>query len=111
MGFFSFLKKKEKPIIPKFEPLNIDLEKPPLDLKSSTLPPSTPEFSPEITKFDQLKIPETTRLSFQEPPQKEITPRDIELIFAKLETIKVMIENLSHRIERIEQQQKERIKW
>ena len=43
--------------------------------------------------------------------QEALARKDIELILAKLETIKVSLDNLSHRVERIEQQKPQQNRW
>ena len=108
MGFFSFLKKKEEPAIPGIEPLKLDLSHPPFETIRPS--PSAP-ITPEVPSFEpHFNMPEPSP-SF---PQREAS-RDIELLSSKLDTIKAMLENIGHRLERLEQQQqqqqKDRARW
>lgn len=104
MGFFSFLKKKEEHPF-GMEPLKLDLKPPVETVRPSPMAPHTPE----VPSFETFK-PFPEPMPIGGPPRES---RDIELLSAKLDTIKVMLENLSHRLERIEQQQqqKERARW
>jgi len=102
MGILSFLRKRKKEEFlpaPTLEKLELGI--PEIEKKEPTQLPSLPSLPPPITEP-----------SFKEftAPQKDIS-KDIELISAKLDTIKSMIENLSHRIEKLEQQKKETIRW
>lgn len=111
MGFFSFLKRKEEPAIPGIEPLKLDLSHPPFETIRPS--PSAP-ITPEVPSFEpHFNMPEPSPSSFMQ--QKESSSRDIELLSSKLDTIKAMLENIGHRLERLEQQQqqqqKDRARW
>ena len=112
MGFFSFLKKKkEEPSVLGMEPLKLDWGKPPVEtVRPSPYAPVTPE----VPSFELPKpFPEPT--AFREVGAPKEFSRDIDLLSSKLDTIKAMLENLSHRLERLEQQQqqqaKDRLRW
>jgi hypothetical protein len=103
MGFFSFLKKKhEAPT--KMEPLKLEMGDKPVT--PSPIAPHTPE----VPSFE----PEPFRPMHEPTAFKEATAgakdRDIELLSAKIDTLKAMLENISHRLDRMEQQQKEK-RW
>ena len=110
MGFFSFLNRKnQEPPIPGMEPLKFDLGKSPVEtIRPSPYAPHTPE----VPSFEMPKpFPEPT--AFREAGASREFSRDVELLSSKLDTIKAMLENLSHRLERIEQQQqaKDKARW
>ncbi|QQG38835.1 MAG: hypothetical protein HYS32_04535 [Candidatus Woesearchaeota archaeon] len=79
MGIFDKLKKrKENPLdMPDLPPQN-EPELPSL--------PQTPSFSQPM----------------YDPPQKGISPRDIELIISKLDSLNAKLENLNHRLANLE---------
>lgn len=103
MGVFSILKKMfGKKNMPEEKKLELPtLEKTELGL------PEAPRPEPEIPKFEPAPTP-----SFEPPSYREISPpapqppkdvsREIELISAKLDTLKVMIDSLGHRLEALE---------
>jgi len=112
MGFFSFLKKKKpEKLSGGVEPLKLDINFPPAEpIRPS---PSAPE-TPEVPSFN---LPPTPSLeqpsSFREAESyKGEMARSIELLSAKLDNIKLMLENLNHRLDKMEsQQKKETIRW
>jgi len=115
MGFFSFLKKKkaeEKGI----EPLKLDINMPPVtEVKPHPSAPATPEMSfPSYAPTPSFEQPSAFKEA--EAYRGEIATKDlaksIELLSAKLDNIKLMIENLNHRLDKLEaQQKKEAIRW
>ncbi len=108
-GFFSFLKKKEEE--PKFD-FNLGLNEP---IQKAELGPKEP--APSFSYSPQPTPPPLEPVqSFQDLKQNDSSKmnRDLELISAKLDTIKAMIETLSQRISHLEKQQppeRERIRW
>lgn len=116
MGILSFLrrKKKEEALAlpaPSFEKLELGL--PGIEKREVSETTALPALSSLPTLPTPPSVPEQSFREFA-APQRDIT-KDIELISAKLDAIKSMIENLSHRLERLEsaQKQKERetIRW
>jgi len=111
MGFFSFLKKKNESMFPEIEPLKLDLGKHPME---TVRPSPAAPLTPEVPSFEpSFNLPSPPPL-FKEGPRE--MSRDIELLSSKLDTIKAMLENLGHRLERLEQQQQakektERLRW
>jgi len=106
MAFFSFLKKKNAEALPKLEPLK-------LDFGAQTIRPSpTAPITPEVPSFEMPK-PFSEPTAFREQSASREMSRDIDLLSSKLDTIKAMLENLSHRLEKIEQQQqaKDKLRW
>lgn len=119
MGFFSFLKKKEaSPAKGGIEPLKLDLNLPPIEnIKPSSSAPLTPELGspfPNIAPSPSFEQPSAFR--DQESYKSDIAAKDlsrsIELLSSKLDTIKVMLDNLNHRLDKMESsQKKETIRW
>lgn len=136
MSFFSFGKKKYSPKSDKgslgIKPLKFDTNLPPIEsIKPHPDAPETPEFNPSAEPFPhfdepsqsprplhQLNHPMEKPSAFQQSQnyQEEISTKDIskniELISAKLDAIKAMIENLNHRMDKIENKdKKETLRW
>ncbi len=132
MGIFSFLKKKKKPEEKKGKgAMNLDVNLPPIEpVKPHPSAPETPETAPEHPYPGQGRQPEPspyTPPSFPSPEQPqafkeaesyraEVANKDLakslDLLSAKLDAIKVMIENLNHRIDKLEQKEKrETVRW
>jgi hypothetical protein len=115
MGFFSFLKRKKGAGGGTIPPLKLDLNLPPLEsAKPSPPAPEIHELSymppVEPSPFGQpsaLKEAESYR---GELASKDLS-RSIELLSSKLDTIKAMLENLNHRLDKLESQKKETIRW
>lgn len=114
MGFFSFLQKKRR--APSFgggsvEPLKLDLNLPPIE---SSKPFSTPDPEPfSMPSTPSFEPPQSFKESdtFKSDLATKDISRSIELLSSKLDTIKVMIENLNHRLDKIEGQKKETVRW
>ena len=116
MGIFSFLrgKKKEEGLAltpPSLEKLELGL--PGIEKREAPGAAAAPAL-PSLPALPSVpSAPEPGFKEFAAPP-RDIS-KDIELVSAKLDAIKSMIENLSHRLERLEaaQKQKERetIRW
>ncbi len=115
MGILSFLRRKKKDEAlalpaPSLEKLELGL--PGIEKREAEAPAL-----PTLPSLPALpSLPSAAEPSFKEfaASPRDIS-KDIELISAKLDAIKSMIENLSHRLERLEaaQKQKERetIRW
>lgn len=120
MGFFSFLKKKKEPPYEKgAEPLKLDINLPPVEpVRPHPFAPETPEVTPQ-QEIPPLSMPREERPeAFREADsyRGELATRDLskslDLLSAKLDSIRLMIENLNHRLDKIEtEKKKEAIKW
>jgi len=116
MGFFSFLSKKpaeEKGI----EPLKLDLNLPPIEnIKPSPYAPPTPEVGSQPFNFSSPPSFEQPSAfkdseSFRSDAAAKDLAKSMELLSSKLDTIKLMLENLNHRLDKLESQKKETIRW
>jgi hypothetical protein len=117
MGFFSFLKEKRQPSFKGggIEPLKLDINLPPIhSIPSSAIPetPEVPSFNlPPQPTFDAPSSFRDADSYKAETGAKDLS-RSVELISSKLDTIKAMLENLNHRLDKLEgTQKKETIKW
>ncbi len=114
MRFFSFLKKKNEPKLGiGIEPLRLDVNLPPVESKFSV--PETPEVPsfnlPSAPSFEQPSAFRESDSYKGELASKDIS-RSMELLSSKLDTIKAMLENINHRLDKMENaQKKETIKW
>jgi len=129
MGFFSFLKKKagaEEGIPKGIEPLKLDINLPPVEpVAPHPRAPETPEVPPyESPSFGSGHSAYGFSQSAEQPSsfreaeahksemaEKDVS-RSLDLLSAKLDAIKLMIENLGHRIDKMEaEKKKETIRW
>ena len=117
MAFFSFLKMKKEPKSGiGIEPLKLDVNFPPVEpMKMGLSVPETPEVPsfnlPSTPSFEQPSAFREAESYKGELASKDLS-RSMELLSSKLDTIKAMLENLNHRLDKIENaQKKETIKW
>ena len=116
MAFFSFLVKKKKEAPSGVEPLKLDINLPLIEsVRPSAAAPPTPEvpsFSlPPTPSFEQPGAFREAEAYRGEVAAKDFS-RSIDLLSAKLDNIRLMLENLNHRLDKMEaQQKKEAIRW
>ncbi|MBW3023076.1 hypothetical protein KY308_03155, partial [Candidatus Woesearchaeota archaeon] len=96
--------KKRKEEAPALESLKLDLGQKPVE----TVKPSP--YAPPIQELPPIYEPEPFKPRYPEPTSFKDSAaaakdRDVELLSAKMDTIKAMLESISHRLDRIEQQQ------
>ena len=65
-------------------------------------PSMHPQSMPQSPPTD-FSVKDITRPQLQQAPASSSSSKDQELILAKLDTIKAMVENVSRRLERIEE--------
>jgi hypothetical protein len=124
MGFFSFLKKKPAEKKSGIEPLNLNVNLPPIESvrpsPSASLTPEVPSSGiPPLEPMPSFGQPQAERPeafreaeSFRGEASSKDLSRSLELLSAKLDNIKLMIEGLNHRLDRLEaEKKKETIRW
>jgi hypothetical protein len=104
MGIFSmfkiFGKKQEAKFeMPSFEKTELGLPK-----SEEMKMPEIPKFEPEIAPAPapSFEAPSYREIPAPQPQAPKDVSKDLELISAKLDTLRAMIEGLSHRLETME---------
>ncbi len=108
MALFGFGKSKKDELAELEKELGLgDIEKAPEEPKlNEDLMPKTPPGEPERPAFKEEGF-EVKEIPKEEPKHGPIHPRDLELISAKLDSIRLMIDNMNERLKHIEKMEEE----